>query len=74
MQVSSQEVISIPLTPQYLSIPEVAERWSCEHKLVYAEVAAGRLKAIRIGKKLLRVAVSELERYEREYQTSKEVA
>jgi hypothetical protein len=60
--------------PQYLSVPMLAKRWECDEKLVYQEIASKRLAGLRIGKKLLRVAVSEVERYEKEYQTSKEAA
>jgi hypothetical protein len=70
MDNSIGEVVSVSLTPQYLPVPKIAERWQCEEKLVYAEIASKRLAGLRIGKKLLRVALAEVERYEREYQTS----
>jgi hypothetical protein len=59
---------------KYLSVPKLAERWECDQKLVYQEIAAKRLAGLRIGKKLLRVSLAEIERYEREHQTSKEAA
>jgi hypothetical protein len=59
---------------KYLSVPKVAERWHCDEKLVYQEIAAKRLSGLRIGKKLLRVSLEEVARYEREYQTSREAA
>jgi hypothetical protein len=65
----SQSSAPIPSPTKYLSVPEVAERWACENKLIYA--ASGRLAALRIGRKLLRVALSEIERYESE-QTSRD--
>ncbi len=71
---TSREVLSIPLATQYLSVPMLAQRWECDEKLVYQEIAAKRLAGLRIGKKLLRVALSEVERYEREFQTSQEAA
>jgi hypothetical protein len=74
MESPASEVVSVPLAPQYLSVPKIAERWQCEEKLVYAEISAKRLAGLRIGKKLLRVSLAEVERYEQEYQTSKEAA
>jgi excisionase family DNA binding protein len=59
---------------QYLSVPELAKRWECDEKLVYQEIAAKHLTGLRIGKKLLRVSLAEVERYEVDYQTSKEAA
>jgi hypothetical protein len=65
---------SLTVQSSFLSVPALAKRWECDEKLVYQEIAAKRLAGLRIGKKLLRVALSEVERYEQEYQTSKEVA
>jgi hypothetical protein len=61
-------------TPTYFSIPKLAERWECHQKLVYQEIQEKRLSALKIGKKLLRVSLEEVLRYEREYQTAKEAA
>lgn len=62
------------LLNRFLSVPTLARRWECDEKLVYQEIAAKRLAGLRIGRKLLRVALSEVERYEQEYQTSKQAA
>jgi hypothetical protein len=65
----------VAANPQkYLSIPALAKRWEIEEKLVYAEVATKRLTALRIGKKLLRVSLEEVLRYESQYATNKETA
>jgi hypothetical protein len=70
----SQIIADSTKLTKYLSVPKLAERWECDQKLVYQEIAAKRLAGLRIGKKLLRVSLAEIERYEREYQTSKEAA
>jgi excisionase family DNA binding protein len=68
---ASQSLATPIVTTTYLTVPELAQRWSCEAKLVYAEIAAGRLAGLRIGKKILRVSLEEIHRYEKA-QTSKE--
>jgi hypothetical protein len=69
---TTQNVVNAPLIPQYLSVLALAKRWQCDEKLVYQEIAAKRLAGLRIGKKLLRIELSEIQRYERDYRTSKE--
>lgn len=60
---------------KFLSVPEIAgDRWDCDQKTVYTEIQAGRLRAVRIGKKILRVSLEELERYEKEYSSKNEAA
>lgn len=70
MEIEVKET-SNELLNKFVSVPTLARRWECDEKLIYQEIAAKRLAGLRIGKKLLRVALSEVERYEEQYQTSR---
>jgi excisionase family DNA binding protein len=37
------------ITTPWRTVREIAARWRCGEKLVYREIAAGRLRAARIG-------------------------
>ena len=52
--------------PAYLTLGEAATHLGIGRTTVYQEVVAGRIRAKRFGKKNIRIAVSELERYEAE--------
>lgn len=71
MDLMVSQSVATPAPTSFLSVPEVAQRWNCEHKLIYSEIAQGRLAGLRIGKKLLRVSLEEVLRYEKA-QASKE--
>lgn len=48
------EAESGPRTPDRLySIPEAAERMGIGRSLVYAEIAAGRLRSVKVGRRRL---------------------
>ena len=44
----------------------LAERWQCSTDAIYALIAAGSLRTFKIGKRGLRVAAKEVERWERD--------
>lgn len=54
------------MSAQYLTVAQVAERWSCGKTTVYDEIKAGRLQALTIGAQGKRITVAELQRYEAE--------
>ncbi len=49
----------------FLSLDQVAERWQCGKKVVRGAIDRGELRAHRFSRKVVRVALDELERYER---------
>ena len=51
---------------KYLSVDEVAAELGVGRTTVYEEVARGKLKAKRFGRKNIKIHVDELARYERE--------
>lgn len=53
------------MSTDYYSPKEAAQRLKVNPKLIYAEIAAGRLRAIRIGTKIIRIPHNELETWER---------
>lgn len=46
------------------SVSSLAERWDCTPDVIYRLVRTGQLQAFRLGGKLLRVRVQEVERFE----------
>lgn len=51
------------LSDHYLRVREFAERFSLDESTVYKMIERGEIRAIRIGKKALRIPSSELERF-----------
>lgn len=51
------------LSAHYMPVRDYARRFSLDESTVYKMIERGEIKAIRIGKKTLRVPSSELERY-----------
>jgi len=49
---------------EYLEVPQAAERLGCSSGLLYREIRAGRFPAVKVGRKLLRVPVAELEKWQ----------
>ena len=49
---------------QFYSVPQIASRWDVHPKLVYQEISARRLNALKIGNKVLRIPRESLESYE----------
>lgn len=47
------------------TVSELCERWGCERRTVWDAIHSGRLKAFRPGKRVYRVTLAEVERYER---------
>lgn len=47
-----------------LSVAQVAERWQCSVDAVHDLINAGKLPAFRIGNKVRRVKLAEVERWE----------
>lgn len=50
--------------PKYLPVPQAAERLGCSPRLLYREIRAKRFPVLRLGRKLLRVPVAELEAWQ----------
>jgi excisionase family DNA binding protein len=48
----------------YLTLTELATYWGVSRKLLYKQIHAGTLHAIRLGPRLLRVSVKEAARFE----------
>ncbi len=46
-----------------LTIPEVAERWTCSSRFVWTLTASGALPVVRLGR-LVRVRLRDLEAFE----------
>jgi len=51
------------LADHYMRVRDYARRFSLDESTVYKMIERGEIKAIRIGKKTLRIPSSELERY-----------
>ena len=63
------------LSDHYMRVRDYARRFSLDESTVYKMIDRGEIKAIRIGKKTLRIPSSELERYlEREPAAETEAA
>lgn len=67
-RISEMDVLIEPFisrgTTRVFTIRDLAERWSCSEKQVGLLIKSGELRAFRIGQKLWRVSVEEVERYE----------
>lgn len=57
--------------PVYLSIPQAAEIMGVCDKTVRRHIAAGRLRAYRCGKRLIRVRIEDIENLMREIPTAR---
>lgn len=63
------------LSDHYMRVRDYARKFSLDESTVYKMIERGEIKAIRIGKKTLRIPSSELERYlDREPATDLEAA
>lgn len=51
------------VTDQLLTVPQIAERWSCSERYVWSKTASGELPVIRLGR-LVRVRAEDLQRFE----------
>jgi excisionase family DNA binding protein len=51
------------LSDHYIRVRDYARKFSLDESTVYKMIERGEIKAIRIGKKTLRIPSSELERY-----------
>lgn len=54
------------MSAEYMTVAQVADRWSCHKGMVYDEIRAGRLRALTLGKTGKRISPAELARFERE--------
>lgn len=52
------------MTPEIMTVGEIAQRWRCNPTTVYALLQSGKLKGFKLGRGV-RVARAEVERYER---------
>lgn len=48
-----------------LTVEQIAERWGCARNTVMAAIKDGRLVAFKLGKRTHRVAIAEVERFEK---------
>ena len=48
----------------YYSVEQIAERYGVGKKVIYGLIHGGQLRALQIGKKILRVSEAELQRWE----------
>jgi excisionase family DNA binding protein len=48
-----------------MTVSDLARRWSCSRRSVLDAIHAGKIAAFKIGSRVYRVAVAEVERYER---------
>ena len=48
------------------SVATLADRWGCGTDAVYSLIRSGDLRAFKVGGKLLRIRMDEVERYETE--------
>ena len=58
---------STPAKVKFLSVADLAERWGCSTKTVTRMVRAGRISETYFSARMVRYAIEEIERYEREY-------
>jgi len=54
------------MTQKYVSVSTLADRWGVGRRMVYKQIEAGTLHAIKLGPRCLRVAWTEVRRFERE--------
>jgi excisionase family DNA binding protein len=50
--------------PHALTVNELMSRWQCPRKKVLEAIHEGRLAAFRVGRRVYRVTVAEVERFE----------
>ncbi|WP_034384876.1 helix-turn-helix domain-containing protein [Deinococcus sp. YIM 77859] len=55
--------VSSPIVPAFLSVPDAAAYLGVHPALVYKEIRAGRLRAVKIGAKVIRIPREALEAY-----------
>jgi len=48
----------------YVTASELATYWSVSSKLIYKQMSAGTLRAIRVGPRLVRISTAEAIRFE----------
>lgn len=51
-------------SPHALTVTMLAERWGTSDTFVYDEIKRGRLRAFRLGAKLIRIRLDAVEEYE----------
>ncbi|MBN9291258.1 MAG: helix-turn-helix domain-containing protein [Hyphomicrobium denitrificans] len=52
------------MTEKPFTVAQVADRWACSRDAVYSLIRERKLRAFRVGGKLLRVTAGEVERWE----------
>jgi excisionase family DNA binding protein len=53
------------MTKAVLTPPQVAVRWNCKADSIRALLASGKLRGFKVGSSHWRIALAEVERYER---------
>ena len=59
---------------EFLTVPEIAERWRCSREHVYNLIATGQLNAMNIGRRRYIVAADDAARFLSERRTVKAAA
>lgn len=52
-------------TPAYISVKDLADRWSCPKSTIYQQIRSRGIAALHIGQ-TIRIPLTEVERFERE--------
>lgn len=50
--------------PQTFTVNDLMARWNCPRKRILEAIHEGRLTAFRVGKRIYRVTIAEVERFE----------
>lgn len=52
-------------TPQTLTVNDLITRWGVDRKRILEAIREGRLTAFRVGRRVYRVTLAEVERFEK---------
>ena len=52
--------------PKVFTARMLSKRWACSENVVYTMIKEGKLKAFKVGETLLRIRLSEVERWEQQ--------
>lgn len=55
---------------QTFTVPELAQRWKCDRRSILEAIAENRLHAFRIGKRVWRISLEEVLRFESDRKVS----
>jgi excisionase family DNA binding protein len=55
-------------TGPYLTPRELAEYWGVSTRLIYRQIQEGKLKAVRLGPRLMRIKIADAQQFEMQRQ------